>query len=405
MPAVTHSIQCSGCPRKFEMTLQTISTRPKCMFCGGSLTIPEVLLAEALKAAAPVVKRTAINTECFVCARSIVIKPEAFGRTTKCSYCTAPMKVSTDGTLSTPPFPGRLIVEEHIAAETSCASCRQTKLQLQPGPGIQVRCAECGASADIGTEVLSHYFPIARPGDALLTDFAHMALQARWSQRTVTLTEASLVLADIAVLDEWASKTPRQLSPFPVEETAEIIQYAIACNSSAMNMRQDDGLMLVFPKRSQNDSRSLDGGAITTGMAVSLAAARPGFHGLMPMRLASNQNQPKEMQGDPATCLFVVPYQDGCELMVLVRDGNGDLAEAPRGLKEQINGAVRGAMPTSARQYLAFKAIFGIWATGEMLYGATAAGINKRLVSLGGTLRDSAAKLGPALIPVQALEL
>jgi hypothetical protein len=95
----------------------------------------------------------------------------------------------------------------------------------------------------------------------------------------------------------------------------------------------------------------------------------------------------------------------GCELTVLARDPLGNLGKPPAKFAQTIENPIREAMRRAAQQYFAFKAIFGEWADGAMLVGATVRGLQLRLESLGGTLKDKSGDFSQALMPRQALKL
>jgi hypothetical protein len=230
-----------------------------------------------------------------------------------------------------------------------------------------------------------------------MTDFAEMALQARWEQKDVTLSEAKLILDGVNRLDGWAALTGRTFSPFDVDTTAQIVQYAIACNASAMSDPIENGLLLIFPMRGENANSDAQGlGQSNVARAVAAGLMSIGRH-----RIIVPKQQPEEQHGEPANCLAIVGVDGGCELEVLFRDRTGNLRS--NSSEREIIRVVHAAMLNAARQYFAFKAVYGNWANGAMLYGATARGLEKRLKKLGGILSAKSGDFGQALLPKAAL--
>jgi hypothetical protein len=407
-----YDIQCSSCSRRYTLTLKILGQKKKCAICGGALNIPPELQSELtqLKSTGVVRPKHPVAEECFVCSRDVWVKPDSYGKTIVCQYCTCPMAVAEDGAVSTVHNYATGELERSIVAAESCPSCRQKKLVSLPGAGLNVRCEACGQTADITAASLSRYFDLARPGNALMTDFAQMALQARWEKKDVTLSEAEAILGAVNRLDAWAAQSQRLFSPFDVQVTAEIVQYAIACNASAMSDPLDNGLLLVFPMREDtSEAQGLGQGNVTHAVAkglMSIGRHRMPLTSLMSMgrRGSTGPNQkPEEQKGEQANCLAIVGDANGCNLEILFRDRGGNLGASP--LEQEIRVPVESAMLNAARQYFAFKAVYGNWATGATLYGATARGLEKRLKKLGGVLADKAGEFSQALLPKAALNI
>ena len=402
----THAITCSGCPRTFNMSLHTLKQKKTCTMCGAALKIPAEVLAQLDNLKATTVSlgsQKPVPGECPVCARTIFAKPESFGKRMKCQYCTAPMSVSSAGAVTLLRSDDIGIVEKGIIEQASCPECRQKKLAALPGRGLNARCESCNATVDIAAPELENYLDFARLGNALMTDFAHMALQARWALKDVTLTEANLILSGVNRLDAWAAATHRPLSPFSVEVTADLVQYVICCNHSAMSDRVKDGLMLIFPMRADGvglSGQGLESAALGNAVGLGLLAATGTGFVMLPGR---GGRKAEEKSGEPASCLLLLPVSNGSELMVLSRDASGNLGKPPTKFAQNSDAAVRGAMLLAAQQYFCFKAIFGEWADGAMLCGVTANALQRRLEFLGGTLADKAGDFSQALLPKPAL--
>ena len=60
---------------------------------------------------------------------------------------------------------------------------------------------------------------------------------------------------------------------------------------------------------------------------------------------------------------------------------------------------IRDEFRMAACRYVTFRAMFGGWATGAMLYGSTRKALEKRMATLGGTLKARAPELSLALMP------
>jgi hypothetical protein len=403
-PAKCYDVSCSSCPRTFTITLQILSQKRTCAFCGEPLRLSAEILSaiEELKTAKSAKPLQPVSVECPVCYRAALIRPESFGRQTKCSYCTCPFIVAADGTVTVAGQSNADADTERFVTDMSCPQCRQKKLKAVQNAKTETKCDACGHTLDLSSLPLESFVDLSRPGEALMTDFAYMALRSRWSRRDLGLAEATAILGHVNLLDAWVSKTERSISPFSPETTADIVQYAIACSSSAMLNTVEEGLMLVFPQKGESDSPEamISNTALASAGMVMLGATGSRMHAGF-----GAKRKKDEKAGEPATCLVFSQIDAGTDISILARDPAGNYINPPPSAVSYIDSSIRNAMPNAARQYLAFKAVFGNWATGAMLYGITANAIQRRLTSLGGTLSDKAGEISAAIVPKAALTI
>jgi hypothetical protein len=102
---------------------------------------------------------------------------------------------------------------------------------------------------------------------------------------------------------------------------------------------------------------------------------------------------------DPAIIVELTDCGDGSTYVLYVRNAMDEIGVAPDNIRKQWEPMIDQKFRMAACRYVTFRALFGGWANGAMLYGSTQKALEKRLVSLGGTLKARAGELSQALVP------
>jgi len=402
-------ISCSGCERSFKITLGILAKKSICAFCGAGLSItPEVHDAlQEIEQANSTSKKTAepISIECLVCARPMFVKPEQFGRKIVCTYCTAPMMVRSDRSISlaTPP-------PENGGAEMlhdiPCLFCGKHALQPIGDAGANVQCTACHATANMAKHPLSAFIAISAVNqinsgaESNLCTASYAALQARWEKGELSFPEARQMIVALEKLDHW--DTGGAFSPFDLETTADVVQHQLAGSSSAQVQREADHILLIFPVGQGQLGTKGGGTSSLIGRNVMglglLGMTGTGF-------IAFRGKKEEENLGEPAPCLLLTQSGAGSEITVLFRSRQGKIGKGSASWTAHADGPTRKGIRAALRRYFAFKALYGQWATGATLLGATTVAIQRRAEGLGAAMTPHAEMLSEELPAPPAFDL
>lgn len=402
MAIETFDIPCSGCKRSFAMTLNTLATRKACAFCGEQLAIPENVKSQIsthMAARAPAtqqLRKSAVS--CPICLRQTFI--DGFQKSFTCTYCTCPFTISADGKAvpAATVLPIEMISARGVG-ELACSNCGLKKLAVvEDAPAVAI-CQRCRTPADLYAVPLEALIHVPPAGSAsALIELGRQALLTRWERHDVGLGEAVKMLADFAVIDAALNTASDVLTPVPPEIAADVIQYAVLGVSTATRECDPGGVTLTISLRRSSGLGS--GGEVNVGGTLLvnaiglglLAATGSGFIGY-------SKNKDESIQADPAMILDLAPTAGGTLLNVSMRDTQGTESRADRATTRRVFDQLRSGLPDGLRRFYAFKALYGHWTTGAMLYGTPANAIRARLETLGGALASQAEALSQALVP------
>jgi len=234
---IVFDIGCSGCSRRYSMNVQTMLTRKTCTFCGAPLVLsPEAKAACDAKRATTVVKSAKVSGECPICTRVVWIEPVS--PKTTCQFCSCPCTLNAEGKLVALPNADTIpMLSRTYVSGINCPSCYIKKLVESDGLGQRARCTACKAEVDLRTIPLDRMLDLSRTESSGLSDFVGLVLAQRWSYGDLGLPEAEELLALSKDADALSSSPNDPLSPFDVDITLEIVQYAILCLSAASIQR------------------------------------------------------------------------------------------------------------------------------------------------------------------------
>jgi len=400
MAIETFDIPCSGCKRSFAMTLNTLAARKACAFCGEPLAIPEAVKAQlathvvARSPATQQLRKSAVS--CPVCQRQTFI--DSFQKSPACSYCTCPFTLSADGkALAAAALIPIKMAHARGVAGLACPKCALKKLAVVETAPAEAACQGCGTRVDLYALPLESLIQIPPAGTAsAMIELARQALLMRWARREVGLGEAVQMFADFQKVDAALNDSSDVLTPVAPDVAADVIQYAVLGASTATREADVGGVtltILLSSKKSGLGSNIDIAGTVlinAIGMAALLGTGR-GFIGY--------SEKKDEIEGDPALILDLAPTPGGTVLGVSTRDPSGAESRADRATTRRVYDQLSSGIPDGLRRFYAFKALFGHWTTGAMLYGTPANAIRARLETLGGALASQAEALSQALVP------
>jgi hypothetical protein len=396
----TFDIVCVSCKRTFRATLAILASKKTCLFCGAALRIPDevtALLRERAAAAAPAAQGK-VGVECPLCLRRTFVLRGALGRRNLCSYCTCLFVPSQDGVVvvDAPVMPVPLTLCGALT-DIACTACSRKNLALSENAMAEARCRSCGAEAVLYEHPLEKFVQLpSAASPSAMSALARQALLARWERREVGLGEAVRIVEDFKNVDWVLESRGEAITSASPEVAAEVVQYAILGASSALRVNDAEGLTLTIPvgpgrKGGMGDAlgRALALNLVGLGL---LAATGTGFIGY-------SKGKEEEVTVDPALILRLAQSPEGTVLEAHQRNPDGSVTPVDRATRERLQSQLRAAMPDGLRRYYAFKALFGYWVNGQMLYGTPAAAVRRRLEQIGGPFASQAGALAEALVP------
>jgi len=387
-------VKCSGCPRTFAMTLNTLGQRKTCTFCGAALVIPPEMKQAASSAAAAKSTTRATTIECPLCLRKIPQQNPVAGRAYSCSYCTCRyiLDANYHPTPEAMPLPFPEPVQ-HAISRLGCGKCKLPKLKADANTPASAVCASCGAVQHLFGLPLNSLIELP-PSSSPLVETACTAILSRWERRDIGLAEAWWILEELSAVDQAlnsGSSLLQQLSPLIA---ADVAQFGIFAAPSAEVIRDDTSVTLIMPQSAAKGSTTDVNVSSTIAMNVVgvglLLATGRGFIGV-------SRNKSEGMLADPALMLHFAYTDSGSELHASVRDTEGNVRPVPPKELQKIESEIAKSLPDAVRRLYVLKAIFGNWITGAMLYGMPASALKTRLQTLGGTLELRADALATAL--------
>lgn len=411
MAADRFQISCAHCGRALTLSVAALQKNRGCTYCGKPLNLTaemENALKSAGSEASVVDVRTAqaISIDCPICARVSRIKALA-GTSSKCMFCGCPFLVPNHDGIGPPlpPLEGvpRFAIGEGLAAHTPfarCPSCKAPKLLASDALALQVQCAGCNAALDANSRPLDEFADLS-PGieRAPLVMLAHEALRARWLRREVGMPEAIRLFEWFDAIDSWLEFENEAFSPFGPEFTAEIVQWAVLNEPNARLSRDADAMVLEVEIK---DDLKIDLNVrnVLKGTADELKETGKQIRRLM--------MQGVHTQDKIVARFHFAPVDGGCDMELLIRhsapidaEREPDEVKKRAKLDQELQAGLRLVIAqmfaNSAHQYLALKAIFGIWITPSIYNAATEKGTQRRLEALGGECAKNAAQFARQL--------
>jgi len=398
MTAERFQISCAHCGRALTLSVAALQRNRGCTYCGKPLELPpEIDAAVASAGDAAEVEDVrcaqALSIECPICARVSRIKALA-GTSSKCMFCGCPFLVPDHDGIGPPlpPLEGvpRFSVGESLAAYSPfarCPTCKKPKLLASDALALQVQCAGCNASFEANTRPLDEFADLS-PGleRAPMVLLAREALRARWLRREVGLPEGIRIFEWFDAVDSWLDFENDAFSPFDADFTAEIVQWAVL-NEPNARLNRDAGSMVLEVEIKEDLNIDLNVRSVLKGTADELKET-----GRQMRRLLT---QGMQSQDKIVARFYFSPIEGGSDLELQIRhSAKLDAAREPEEVKKrakldkEIQAGLRLVIArlfaNAAHQYVAFKAIFGIWVPPSIFNAATEKGALRRLENLGG---------------------
>jgi hypothetical protein len=397
-----HTVTCSACKRSYNLSLAVLARRKACTFCGAALALPADVEAQ-LKTQAGSTGSAAQDSkasgklplECPLCMRRTFVPRANIGHPTPCGFCTCLLIVQPDGKAA--PYAPRLQTPDSVLAllaRLRCPTCPHTGLELKEH--TTVRCSACGAIANLASQSLDKLVDLSSPAHAdALSDVGREALRARWARRELGLAEAAHTAQELRAADTLLNESGEILTRAPLEATIDVVQYVVLCAPQAIRQPIEGGLSLTVVV---GGGASADRSGIAIGSTIALnvvgiglmAATGVGFTGHVENR---------DVRADPAFILEFSRAHEGTTLNILQRIDDGSIVPANAATGGKVFEQLQRAMPDGLRRYHLFRALYGHWVTGQMLYGTPITAVRKRLEQLGGVLAAKADELAKALVP------
>lgn len=396
---------CGNCGRSLTLPLQTLLKRRICSYCGKPLQIPaevEQALAQLNPKAAAHAAAQALSIECPICGRNSRVKAVP-GSRSKCMFCGCHFLVPQGGGLAAPSPPDELIpkLDEGDLLLANCPACKQISLKASNRMATEAICGGCQAKVDcrrIPLEAFTDLMPgIER---ATIVQLAREALRARWQKGELGLMEAINLFEPLEQIDAWAKTPNAPISPYTPEMTADIVQWAILYEPQANRVRDGESFSLECDIADEVSDKALTVEGVLKGTAGELKAASSRMRRAFTTGLAGEDRARLRLD--------FFPVEGGTDATLSVRhtvprdpkrepEEARKEAQADADMVEWLTGSIRAAMPDAARQYLAFKAVFGIWVSGSMFNAATEKGALHRLELLGAPFAKNAAETAKLL--------
>jgi hypothetical protein len=411
MAADRFQISCAHCGRSLNLSIAALQKNRGCTYCGKSLALTSEI-ENALKSAGAetnvvdVRSTQAISIDCPICARVSRIKALA-GTSSKCMFCGCPFLVPIRDGIGPPlpPLEGvpRFALGESLAAHTPfarCPTCKAPKLLASDALALQVQCAGCNESLDANSRTLDTFADLS-PGieRAPLVLLAREALRARWLRREVGMPEAIRLFEWFDAIDSWLEFENEAFSPFGPEFTAEIVQWAVL-NEPNARLNRDVESMLLEVEIKDDLQIDLNVRSVLKGTADELKETGKQIRRMM--------TQGVQSQDKIVARFHFAPVDGGSDLELSIRHSAPiDSAREPDEVKKRakldqelqagLRLVIAQMFANSAHQYLALKAIFGIWITPSIYNASTEKGAQRRLEALGGECAKNAAQFARQL--------
>lgn len=387
-------VKCSACPRTFSMSLNTLGQRKTCTFCGGSLVIPPEM-KQAADAAIVARSPTRLTTiACPLCLRNVPTQNPIAGRTYTCGYCTCRYVLDSSFRASPEPSPLPFPDAVHQAiARLGCGNCKLAKLKPDENAPASAKCTSCGAAQSLFGLPLNKLVELP-PSSSPLMESACTAILARWERGDIGLAEAWWILEELGGIDRALSSGGSLLEQLSPKIAADVVQYGIFGAPSAEVHSYEDRITLTVldtAGRGRTTDVNITGTIAMNVIGIGLLATTGrGFIGV-------KRDSSEGRMADPALLLHFIYTDVGSALHADVRNTDGNVTPLPAAELRKLTHDISKQLPDAVRRLYVFKAIFGNWITGSMLYGMPASALKTRLQSLGGTLEIRADALATAL--------
>ncbi|MBI5209322.1 MAG: hypothetical protein HY927_05040 [Elusimicrobia bacterium] len=341
---------CPKCGRGLTLNLEVLARRQACPYCGGALAIPAELEARLAALRAPKKAAAPVAVVCPVCGRTGKSPAAQVGKASQCAYCGA-----------------RFVVPD------------------APGLGLDVRVVE-------GTPPIPLQGAVSKPATRQdpLTRLAWEALAARWLAGTVTKEEAAAILCGLDVLAEWRP-AGAEVSPLPPHLTVQVAQYLVLRIMNAQSILEPAGsAILQIPLAGGTTIGSDSASDLGSRMGELLVLNAVGL-GLLAItgtgfvaygKPGESDKEEERVQVTPAVWLRFLPGPAGTTLQGEYQDQYGDRSPLDEEKIAKIAAGIRGGFRVPARAYLAFRALYGDWASPAIYTAASRDKVLDRVAGL-----------------------
>jgi hypothetical protein len=361
---------CAACGRRSAVRPQLFATMRRCTYCGEPVEMSAELQSKiAAKAAAD--GSWMLSVECPICAH---VQPEAnsvAGSETKCKICGCPYQVPKgDGPGLDPPPLGI------GAISGQCPFCGRGIFVGVPVRPIQ--CSGCGKEIKPDSVPITKLLGLEWPGQPMAR-VTEAAIQARWTAGLVSPSEAKDTSDSWSLLSRWRPGV--EISPLSQDLTASIVQHQVLKLSGAVQSRASatETVLRIYKGNvsafgNLKDTALEVAGMLLLNSIIGIASAITRVHiDVQRIPLASSA------ESEPSVILTFASAAEGTLLRGHYQAPSGNVEPLARKTVEELAGVIRREFRVHAQSFLAFRALYGMWATPAMMVAAAPAAVAARI--------------------------
>ena len=324
------ALSCDKCKRSLSIKLEVLKRVRLCSYCGAALCLPPELAARlAETGAAPARPALALRVGCTVCGRALKIAAADAGKPSKCQFCGARFLVPASS-----------------------------------GPGLDLPVQErpFGKSLEESAR---------KPADSKpLTLLTWQALRSRWGAGTVSTEEAARLVSWLDALSLW--KGPgAAVSPLSPHVTIGVVRYLVLKAPGSDAILEPDGNALLKIPLQEGDGSPLSLGPSTElilANVVGLGLLAATGHGFI---VTGRKEEEERARTRPALWLKFRSGSGGTVLDCLFQNHFGDRSPLEADKAANMAETIRSGFAARARGYIAFRALYGDWATPDTYTAAS----------------------------------
>lgn len=388
------TLTCGKCGRKQQLAASLIAKRRTCAYCGGTYTVPAEAEAQIKAMQAPAaLNAKPMTITCAVCFHPIRYPAVTPGLAMSCRFCSSPFVAPEQDGVAHEADPTFAVSVAPI--KILCPSC----LKLVPVPGnttaTPAPCPDCGKAVEWSQTPIESLLGVVIPSTtSRLSALARAALLRRWVARRLTIAEAAEILIPLSIAETWtppddAPEVP--VSPLSPALTAELVKYSVfSIPDAVIGMTEGEGTRLMIKLHQQGGFPwdSLMQGKVKEAIQASLTP-------MSAFRLPS-KDKPESIQP-----LFYLTFRAGAAGSVVtgqVQRPEGPMVDLNPWEFAPVRAVIRQKIVGTLYPYLAFRSLFGMWATIQIQQSANADAVVQKIREVGGDFKPEAAALGKAVL-------
>lgn len=367
----TFSVRCVGCKRAFTLALDVLASNRPCQMCGGAIELTPPVMDEIRRFNETRLRMghtMTFKVECPVCARPM--EAEA-GNEVKCKFCGLPLMAES------PSKAPKILVEaaEEAARPISieCPSCGAGMKLASDARGAEAACGKCQAKFNPHQKPLEHLMVVPDPAVLnadLATGLAMDAVRRRWLFADAGFGEVNDAVQMLQMVTNEAGvklASGGRGCPLPPVAAAELLQYSIYRNAAG-NVESPTPMeaLLRVPLPGAMMSAGIDAVGWGALSGVLSGATAPG-----PLRTGESVAWHIRVE--------VKLHASGSSWVVGLEDPHGQLRPPPTERQGDICARLGSTVLYAARKLVATRAIFGRWATPQLMECLAAKAVARRL--------------------------